>query len=127
MTQNQHRKIKGIPAWIIVLALIATIATVSAGAFYVWSSTVTVHVTYQVTDYALTLNTPTDINFNVPSTFTGSLTVNGQPIAGAEIAIINQDAILDTIFATTIADGTFSVDWTPTAVGDYTFAARYNP
>jgi len=115
---------KSIP--ILALALISVTAV--AAVTIIWSNQVTVHVTPPPPPppvYTLTLNQPADIELGDPIVFTGSLKVDSTGVSGATINILDMSSAQVVSTATTTADGTFTCNYTPTAVGTYDFKAQY--
>lgn len=110
---------------LVALVLIALVATAYA-VYWIYSDIV--HVT--VTEYVLTLSAPETVVVDTPITFTGTLMLSGVPVEGASINIYSTD-LGGTIIGdplgtvTTLIDGAFTFDWTPTAAGELYFKAGY--
>lgn len=127
--EKMKRKWKGIPAWIIALAMVAVV-TVSAVTL-IWSNMVTVHVIPKpvLPVYALTLAAPDTVYVGDPIAFTGSLmdTAHSIPVAGATINILDMSSAEVVSTATTIADGTFACSYTPSnpLITTFDFKAQY--
>ena len=120
-------KIFGKSVPVLALALISVTA-VAAGT-WVFSNIVTVHVTERPPPphvYTLTLSAPNDVYVNEVMTFTGSLKSDSTGVSGATIIIMDMSSGNTIGTATTTADGTFTCEYTPTAVGTYEFRAKYD-
>ena len=111
---------------LVALVLIALVATACAAYYWIYSNIV--HVT--VTEYVLTLSAPATVVVDTPITFTGTLMLSDIPVEAASINIYSTD-IGGTIIGdplgtvTTLTDGSFTFDWTPTAAGELYFKAGY--
>lgn len=109
---------------LVILVVIAMVATVSAVSYWVYSNKVTVKVVPNHA-YILTLTAPATVSSVESIVFTGSLTKDGLPVNYATIEVTDSWGwdIMST--AITDADGKFTCSWTPTEVTEYTFQARY--
>jgi len=109
-------------AWILLISLFLVSAS-----YWIYSSVV--HV--KVTEYVLTLSAPETVVVSTPITFSGTLMLDGSPIVGAVIHINQTDSggvsIVELGTTTTISNGSFTYQWTPTVTGDLYFKAGYTP
>ncbi len=122
------KRFLGIPIGIIAAVLVGTVAVLAAT--WIYSNKVTVHVAERPAPpvYELTLAAPGHVFANEVMTFTGSLTADGAPVEGAHVYVYDWTSGSEGAGITdglTIADGTFSCAYTPTAIGTYDFKAAY--
>lgn len=95
---------------------LAVAIPVTIAALQIWSPEVTV----TVSEYTLTITDPPDGTTLDTFTFTGFLTLDGSPVEG-ETVTLYIDGVATTDTDITASDGSYSITWTPTASGTFTF------
>jgi hypothetical protein len=125
------KKVKIFGKSIPLFALVAIAAiTLVAASTIIYSNVVSVTIVEKpepVPGYELTLAAPLEVYLGEAIPFTGSLTFEGNAAAGLEINIYETgDIIIPVATTTTLADGTFAVQYPNTlALDTYTFEATY--
>lgn len=122
--EKLKKEVKGIPMWLIVLALSAIITTAGAASYWIWSNTVTA-----VMGYINHLYQPSDITFGQNITFEGYVTyANGTPINGITVKLYfdNGTEVKGATIGTTNDNGNYTIQWNATAPGNYTFRTYAN-
>jgi len=99
------------------MAMIATPIIVAA--YFVWSTEVEV----TVSAYTLTISDPPDGTTFDTYTFTGTLTLGGSPVSG-EVVTLYVDDVATTLTDITATDGSYSITWTPSGAGTFTFKTQ---
>lgn len=116
--EKLHRKWKGIPVWLIVLALIAVITTVSA-AYLMTSNIVEIHVTPHPPAPETLVLGASSVDFELDGSTTLTATCSDVAFVG-EVTFKANGATIDT---TPAIDGIATLDWTPTEAGTFDVVA----
>jgi len=108
---------------IITLATIFSIIAVPIAVFaltQIWSNEVTV----TVSDHIFTVVKPADGSKYITYTFSGSLMLGANPVVGKTVALFIDDGggyVTTGLSDTTASDGSYSIVWTPSVAGTFTF------
>lgn len=116
------RLVKGL---LITFAVASTIMWSLWGyaAYVVWSGEVTV----TVSDYTLTISDPPDGTVAETFTFDGTLNADGSHVSGKTVTLYVDDGggyVSTGLTDTTDAMGAYSITWTPSSSGTYTFKVK---
>lgn len=108
----------------IILAVLGTVCIISGIGFAltgpIWSNEVDV----EVTDYSLTLSVDsTKGAVNSTFTFTGTLSTDGTSISGATITLFKDDVSTGLTDITDL-NGDYSIAWSTSVKGNYTFKTK---
>jgi len=106
-------------ALLLTLILVAVATPIIAVANYIWSMEVQV----TVGEYTLTISDPPDGTTLDTYTFNGTLTLNGSPISG-EVVTLYMDDVSTGLTDITAVDGSYSIAWTPSGAGTFTFKTQ---
>jgi len=105
----------------LIVAFLAFMGLVGGlyAAWNVYSPTKTV----TVTDYALTISNADTCRVTETITFSGVLSLNGNPVEGETVELYLDDAATG-LTDVTASDGSYSIVWTAGTVGTYQFYTK---
>jgi len=109
-------------ALLLTLILVAVATPIIAVANYIWSMEVDVTVT-EPSEPVLTINDPPDGTTLDTYTFNGTLTLDGVPISGEVVTLYMNNATTGLTDITAV-DGSYSIAWTPSGAGTFTFKTQ---
>ena len=108
------------------LFFVFAVATIISAVAYVYAVSITSNeVTVNVSDYTLTVTDPADGTIYDTYTFSGSLQLDGSSVSGKTVTLYVKPSggAYSTTGLTDVTDsmGGYSMTWTPSSAGTYTF------
>lgn len=105
----------------IFIAIAIPVAVIAST--FIWSPEITVTVSPEP-EYQLTISQPPDGTTADTYTFTGVLTVDGSPMQDETVTLYIDEGVgfvTTGLTDTTAVDGSYSITWTPSVSGTFTF------
>lgn len=113
-------RLKTLKTIMVVLAIVWITSGIAYALTTVWSNEVQV----EVQNYILTLNVDSSSGpVNSTFTFTGALSLGGSPVSGKNVTLFKDD-VTTGLTAVTAGDGSYSIAWSTSVVGNYTFKTK---